>query len=72
MAHNHLIRTFREPFLWYEEIRNTSEQHGVLYSTEYLGITYDVSRFIMTDLLPFEALIDTDHYYHHSENVDCF
>jgi hypothetical protein len=71
-AHNHLVQQFGELFLWYEETRNTSEQHWVFVSTEYLGITYDVCRFISTGKLPFEELIDTYQVYDQEENGDCF
>ena len=71
-AHDHLVQQFGELFLWYEETRNTSGQYWVLHSTEYLGITYDVCRFISTGRLPFEELIDTSHYHDQEENGDCF
>jgi hypothetical protein len=44
----------------------------VLHTTEYLGITYDVFRYISTGRLPFEELIDTSHYQDWEENGDCF
>jgi hypothetical protein len=71
-AHDHLVQLFGELFLWYEETRNTSGQYRVLHSTEYLGITYNVYRFISTGRLPFEELIDTNHYHNQEENGDCF
>jgi hypothetical protein len=71
-VHDHLVRTFRELFLWYKDTRNTSGQHWVLHSTEYLGITYIICRCISTGLLPFKELIDIDHYHHDTENKDCF
>jgi len=58
-AHDHLVRTFGELFLWYEETRNTSGQYWVLHSAKYLGITYVVCRFVSTGVLPFEELIDS-------------
>ena len=71
-AHDHLVQQFAELFLWYEETRNTSGQYWVLHSAEYLGITYDVCRYISTGRLPFEELIDTYHYHDQEENGDCF
>ena len=71
-AHDHLVQRFAELFLWYEETRNTSGQYWVLHSAEYLGITYDVCRYISTGKLPFEELIDTSHYHDQEENGDCF
>ena len=71
-AHDHLVQQFAELFLWYEETRNTSGQYWVLHSAEYLGITYDVCRYISTGRLPFEELIDTFHFHDQEENGDCF
>jgi hypothetical protein len=70
-AHDHLVQRFGELFFWYEDTRNTSGQYWVLHSAEYLGITYDVCRFVSTCKLPFEDLIDTSHYHDQEENGDC-
>jgi hypothetical protein len=71
-AHDHLVQRFAELFLWYEETRNISGQHWAFHSAEYLGITYEVYRYISTGKLPFEELIDTSHYHDQEENGDGF
>ena len=71
-AHDHLVQRFGELFLYYEETWNISGQSWVFHSTEYLGITYDVCRFISTGRLPFKELTDTFHYHDQEENGDCF
>jgi hypothetical protein len=71
-AQDHLVQRFAQLFLWYEETRNTSGQYWVLHSAEYLGIMYDVCRYITMGRLPFEELIDTSYIHDQEENGDCF
>jgi hypothetical protein len=71
-ANDHLVQKFGELFLYYEETKNTSGQYWVFNSTEVLGITYDVCRFVSMGLLPFKEPIDTYHCHDQEENGDCF